>query len=363
MPHDLFVHEDIRKARTIPSAFYTSPALFEDSIVRIFERTWQFITSTGDVRVPGHVYPFTLHEGILNEPLVFTRDENDKIHCVSNVCTHRGNLVVEGPGTENSLRCRYHGRRFSLGGRFLSMPEFEGCEGFPSKEDDLPAVPWGAWSQFLFASLHPVAPLLEYLAPMIERTRWMPLDRARFAPDRAREYLVKAHWALYVENYLEGFHIPYIHAGLSGTLDYGSYTTENSEYLNLQLGRAKDGEDSFDIPADSPDSGERVAAYYYWVFPNLMFNFYPWGCSVNVVRPQAPDRTKVSFLPFVWDDSRLDLGAGADLDRVEREDEAIVELVQRGVGSKLYDRGRYSPAREQNVHHFHRLISRFMGEG
>jgi len=44
------------------------------------------------------------------------------------------------------------------------------------------------------------------------------------------------------------------------------------------------------------------------------------------------------------------------LDRVEREDEAIVEAVQRGVRSRLYDRGRYSPTREQGVHHFHRLL-------
>ena len=88
-----------------------------------------------------------------------------------------------------------------------------------------------------------------------------------------------------------------------------------------------------------------------------MFNFYPWGVSINVVRPLAVDRTKVSFLSYVWDRSRLDRGAGAGLDRVEREDESIVEAVQRGVGSRSYDRGRYSPAREQGVHHFHRLLA------
>ncbi|MHC5004768.1 MAG: SRPBCC family protein, partial [Planctomycetota bacterium] len=100
------------------------------------------------------------------------------------------------------------------------------------------------------------------------------------------------------------------------------------------------------------------AAYWYWLFPNLMLNFYPWGLSVNVVKPLAPDRTKISFLTWVLDESRLGEGAGAELDRVEREDEAIVESVQRGVSSRLYERGRYSPAREQGVHHFHRLLAR-----
>ncbi len=91
-----------------------------------------------------------------------------------------------------------------------------------------------------------------------------------------------------------------------------------------------------------------------------MLNVYPWGISVNVVRPLAADRTRVSFLSYVWDPSRLDRGAGAGLDRVEREDEAIVESVQRGMRSRLYRRGRYSPTREQGTHHFHRLLERFL---
>jgi choline monooxygenase len=88
-----------------------------------------------------------------------------------------------------------------------------------------------------------------------------------------------------------------------------------------------------------------------------MLNFYPWGLSVNIVKPLAVDRTRVTFLAYVWDPSRLDRGAGADLDRVEREDEMVVESVQRGVRSRLYERGRYSPAREKAVHHFHRLLA------
>jgi len=91
-----------------------------------------------------------------------------------------------------------------------------------------------------------------------------------------------------------------------------------------------------------------------------MFNFYPWGLSINVVIPLAPDRTKVSFLTYVLDPTKLDQGAGAAIDRVEREDEDIVEKVQKGVQSRLYKRGRYSPERELGVHHFHRLLSGFM---
>jgi len=148
-----------------------------------------------------------------------------------------------------------------------------------------------------------------------------------------------------------------VHASLNAVLDYGAYTTELSERSVLQLGIAKGGEECFDLPAASPDAGRQIAAYWWWVFPNLMFNFYPWGLSLNIVRPLAVDRTRVSFRSYVWKPERLDSGAGAELDRVEREDERIVEIVQRGVRSRRYDRGRYSPTREQGVWHFHRLLT------
>lgn len=113
----------------------------------------------------------------------------------------------------------------------------------------------------------------------------------------------------------------------------------------------------FDLPPTSPDHGTDIAGYYFWLFPNLMLNFYPWGISVNVVKPLAVDRTRVSYLTYVADESKLDTGAGAALDRVEREDEAVVESVHRGIASRSYARGRYSPTREQGVHHFHRLLA------
>ncbi len=91
-----------------------------------------------------------------------------------------------------------------------------------------------------------------------------------------------------------------------------------------------------------------------------MFNFYPWGISVNIVKPVTHGRTIVQYLNYVSDESKLGVGAGADLDRVELEDEAVVESVQKGIRSRFYSHGRYSPTREQGTHHFHRLIAEFI---
>ena len=358
---DFEVDEDIRRASTLPAWIYSDSAVFARARERVFARSWQLVGDTDRLRSPGQVFPFALLEGCLDEPLLLTRDRDDRLHCLSNVCTHRGNLVVESPGIEAQLRCRYHGRRFALDGHFHSMPEFDETAGFPSPADDLPPVPFDTWEKFVFAALDPPGPLDALLRDVRERCGWLPLGQAALDPSRSRDYLVGANWALYCDNYLEGFHIPYVHAGLAGALDYGSYTTELYPWSCLQLGVASDGEAGFEPPASSPDHGRRIAAYYWWLYPNTMLNFYPWGVSVNVVKPMAVDRTRVSYLSYVWDPSRLERGAGAALDRVEREDEVIVEAVQRGVRSRLYQRGRYSPRRERGVHHFHRLLARALG--
>lgn len=149
-------------------------------------------------------------------------------------------LVAESGGNARYLRCRYHGRRFGLDGCFQAMPEFEGVVGFPSPKDDLPRVAFETWGQgkFLFASLNPPVSLQEVLRPVQERVGWLPFREFYFEPSRARDYLVRANWALYCDNYLEGFHIPYIHASLNSAIDYGSYTTEVYDWCNLQLGIA-----------------------------------------------------------------------------------------------------------------------------
>jgi len=248
-----------------------------------------------------------------------------------------------------------------MDGSFLQMPETDGMKDFPTERDNLPKVPFHNWRNFLFGSLVPNIDFSKWIAPIEDRVGWLPIEDFRFDPDRSREYLVKANWALYCDNYLEGFHIPFVHKGLSQELDYGDYSYELFPYANLQLGIARGGENNFDLPKESPDHGKEVAAYYFWLFPNLMLNFYPWGLSVNIVRPLEPELTKVVFQSYVWDETKLDRGAGAGLDRVEREDEHIVEQVQKGVRSHFYQSGRFSPKMEQGVHHFHRLINTTLG--
>lgn len=353
----LVIDADIRKAHTPPVEVYTGEHYFRHAKAAIFARSWQPIADMADIRLPQTLLPHTLLEGYLNEPILLSRDKAGVLHCLSNVCTHRGNLLVDAPCSAQHIRCKYHGRRFHANGKFQFMPEFENVENFPSAADDLHPVPHFETEPLIFASLKPVAPAGAFFGDMLKRMRWFPFDHLRKDNVRSRDYLVKANWALYCENYLEGFHIPYVHADLNASLDYKNYVTELFPWSSLQLGISRGGDHVFELPKNSPDYGKQVSAYYWWVYPNLMFNFYPWGLSLNIVRPLGVALTRVSFLTYILDESKLEQGAGAQLDKVEREDEAIVEAVQKGLQSSYYKSGRYSPAREQGTHHFHRLLA------
>jgi choline monooxygenase len=351
---------DIRDAFTLPSAFYSDEEAFNRSKDGIFAQSWQ-LAGDGNLLGPTvNSYPFTLLEGFVDEPLLITSDSEHNIACISNVCTHRGNLVVEHPGKRKKLVCGYHGRRFDLSGKFEYMPEFDEALNFPAECDNLTRITLEKWNQFLFVNLLGDVPFKSIREALDERIGFLPVSDFKFDATKSRDYLVKAHWALYCDNYLEGFHIPFVHHDLNTALDYSTYNTILYDYANLQIGYSSDGTEVFDLPDGHPDYGQEVAAYYYWIFPNLMLNFYPWGLSVNIVRPLSVDLTKVSFHTYIYDESKVEQSAGALLDKVEREDEAVVENVHKGLKSRFYDRGRFSPTREQGVHHFHKLLSEYI---
>lgn len=355
------VDPDIQKASTLPAQFYRDPHVFGSLCAKVFHRTWQFISPD---YIPGgdeRAVSFQLLEGYVKVPLLLSRAADNTIHCLSNVCTHRGMLLVQGRSSARKLVCGYHGRRFSAAGRFEFMPEFELVEGFPSDCDHLASFPLRNWASLWFTSLEPAFDFSDIITEMETRIGFLPLNKLELAPKRSRTYEVRAHWALYCDNYLEGFHIPFVHKDLDAVLDYGQYTTHLFEHGSLQIGYAEEHTKAvFELPPGHIDYGKKVAAYYFWVFPNLMFNFYPWGLSLNIVNPIDQNHTRIRFISYVLDPGKLDKGAGSGLDKVELEDEAVVEGVHQGLQSAFYDRGRFSPTREQGVHHFHRLLAKYV---
>ena len=349
MPEEL-VAADIRVAETLPSRFYHDEAIFEN--LRNIFAGWQFAAHKSELEANA-VLPLEHIEAITGEPTFITRGE--KTNCFSNICTHRGMRLVSQPCSKTTIQCEYHGRTFDLDGKMRHMPEFEQAIGFPSESDNLCSFPIDTWNGLHFITQETVAKLP--WGEINKRFDFLNLESYVHDPSRNRDHSISANWLLYVDNYLEGFHIPFVHPELNQTLDYSGYVTEVFDGGVLQIGKAAEGDAKFDLSENHPDFGQDIAAYYLWLFPNMMFNFYPWGLSLNIVIPVSTNQTRVLYRGYVKDASLAKEGAGSILDTVEIQDQQIIEEVHKSMRSKAYDRGRFSPTREQGVHHFHRIIS------
>src|SRR5205814_5768593 len=134
------VDPDISAARTLESVFYGDQAAFALARERVFARTWQWLGRLDDVAASGSLAPRDLLPGVLDEPLLLSRDAAGTLRCLSNVCTHRGNLLVKAPCKAEQIRCSYHSRRFDMAGRMTFMPEFDQAKNFPSPSDHLPQL-------------------------------------------------------------------------------------------------------------------------------------------------------------------------------------------------------------------------------
>lgn len=355
MDEHFFIDPDIRRACSLPGAFYQDAAIYARMATELFVPSWQYVPEQSPT-LPESVLPFELLPGCLDEPLLYSRDADGKLYCLSNVCTHRGMLVAETAAACRQLRCRYHGRRFGLDGRFQHMPQFQDVENFPSTSDDLPQVALHQAGPLNFVSLNPAQAFDDWFRPLQAHLPDYDWQALRHVPEWDKRYTLEAHWALYCENYLEGFHIPFVHPALNAQLSYPDYRYELFPRASLQVGVAKSAERGVNETKIADDECLTVAAYYFFLYPNLMLNVYPWGLSLNLVIPKGPSRTEVLFQTFVPEGQERPEAERLGIHQTEMEDEAVVEAVQRGLRAKLYKRGRFSPQMEQALHHFQRLL-------
>ena len=356
---------DISIASTLPGKAYCDAHWFEQQMAFLFPRAWQYIPLNKTIEQE-NLIPFQLLPESLNEPLLLSYDHS-QWHCLSNVCTHRAALLQESIACNKIIQCPYHGRSFNLQGQMQGMPCFEKAQNFPSFSDHLPQLPLQRLGNWFFTALaEPFCNFHDWLGPLQQYMGFMDFSQLQFKPQLSRDYYLDANWMLYCENYLEGLHIPYVHPALNDVLDFKAYEVHSFEWGVLQVGLADSQDESadlFDLPSDHPDATRPISAYYFWLFPNLMLNFYPWGLSLNLVEPITVERCRIRYQSWVYDASRLQVGAGGNTDQTELEDQRIVRSVAKGVKSRLYQRGRYSPSMEQGVHHFHRLLTQECFQG
>ena len=336
------IDSDISKARTLHSDYYTDDKIFAESIDNIFQDSWQLVSHRQEFEKK-NVIPITI---LPQEPLILTKDNSD-IHCISNVCTHRGHIVCDKKKLTKSMVCRYHGRSFTLDGKFKNAIGFEGVKDFPSESDNLKPIHIKEWKDFILVSLKNKIDISNVLHDIETRLKSFPFDKIKFSEELSATHEINNHWALYCENYLEGFHVPFVHKGLSKEINNETYDTVLLENGVLQFANSKQNENN-------------IYGYYYWIFPNIMLNFYEWGLSINIIEPISKDKTRVRFISYPIDKNQSTRDAINDLNTVELEDQEVVRSVHNGIKSKLYSNGRYSVINEKGLHYFHTLLSDFI---
>jgi len=351
---------NIARASTIPSRLYVDPVYLELERERIFAHTWQLVGRLDQVRESGMF--FTTEIG--NDSIVVLRDGHT-LRGFHNVCLHRAGPVAHGCGRRQTLQCKYHGWTYTLAGELLRAPEMEGVERFTPQDMRLRSVAVAVWGPLVFANLDAKAPSLEDILEDIPH-RVEPFACQSMQYVMRKQYELACNWKVYVDNYLEGYHIPVVHPAMHKEIDYDAYHLEPYRYSSIQHAPLRPLAGAATDRRYDPAAATVPEAVYGWVFPNLMVNVYMGQMQTNVVVPVSHERTVVVF---EWYASRPPADPATDptwmrlvefSDEIQDEDVEICEAVQRNLRSRVYDRGRYSVKREQGVHHFHSLLHEFL---
>jgi len=336
--------QPLATSSALPAHHYVGSAAEALDRRAVFARSWQLAAHRSQLAGIGdHVVT-----EVAGVPLVIVRDEDGELRALHNVCRHRAGplALCDGRGAKR-LRCHYHGWTYTLDGRLLSAPEMDAARNFNAATVRLPTAHVAGWRDLVFVALGEAPPLHDLLYGIDARIGESALVGYTF--QRRVAYDIGCDWKVYVDNYLEGYHVPHIHPELNRMLDYRSYLTELARWHSLQWSPLESSSDLY-------GNGD---ALYYWIWPNTMLNILPGRLQTNRVLPLPGNRCRVEF-DFYYPPDLDAVGRWErDLvfsDAVQKEDVAICEHVQRGLASGSYVAGRLNPKRESGVHHFHELL-------
>ncbi len=333
------------QALALHAGFYNDPAWLAHEQRDVFARSWQLAAHSGDLRNSGdHVVC-----EIAGKPILIVRAADGALNAFYNVCRHRAGpvAVCNGKGAK-TLQCAYHGWNYGLDGQLRGATEMQGATEFKVQDIRLPPVRVEEWQGLVFVALsEQTPPFADVYKDIVERIAPIDLSAMRFA--KRDTYTLACNWKVYVDNFLEGYHLPFVHPGLSKVLDYRVYDTELHDWDSLQHSplRNNDG-----IYGDGH-------AYYYFVYPNIMLNITPGRLQTNRILPLGHDRCIVEFDYYYTDDPEVQARVAAEQafsDEIQAEDIAICEQVQKGLASGAYEAGRLNPKRESGVWHFQNLL-------
>lgn len=357
-PSGINVSTKLEAAFTLSSKEYTSDEVFQAEQTMLFNRSWLWLGLSSELKSSGDY----LSAKIGRDPIIVVK-EGDKLYGFYNVCKHRGGPLVKNKKRCGSLKynafiCQYHGWTYRLNGQLRGVPAFDRAKLFDKEDFGLMPIEVKVQNGCIFVRKeenHLQENLQNFIGGI--KKRMDGLDLSGFHFHQRVSYPIQCNWKVYVDNYLEGYHIPIVHPELAKLIDYKKYRTELLGWYSLQHAPFRPGGNVY-----QDEGGE---AWYWYIFPNLMLNILPNRMQVNVIEPVNASSCIVHF-DYYYTNLKEALESGlvkddlAYSEEIQQEDIEICEEVQKGLLSPAYDRGRFSPDREEGVWHFQELYKGVM---
>jgi phenylpropionate dioxygenase-like ring-hydroxylating dioxygenase large terminal subunit len=355
---------DQRRPRALPATAYSSPELYAREVDRIFGREWLLVARADELPEPGD----RLTVDIVGEPVIVVRGEDRELRALSGVCRHRYFPVTEaGFSSGRRLTCAYHRWSYGLDGVAVAAPLMDDAPDFDLSCVALPELRLEVWEGFVFVSLDAdIGPLAPRLAPISTE-----LVHHRLADQRQTtrfEERWEGNWKAAVENGSESYHHMGLHSQTvqpympaQGSVFVGA--TEHFAWHRTPIARfAERHGNRVGVDTGLTDA-DREHARFFTIFPSTVLSVV--GDSVDWITflPMGPDRVLVSggFVFRTWavePDERdtLRVTQAKMSQRINDEDRASVERLQRVVGSRFATPGRLNP-REGAVGAFGRYLA------
>lgn len=349
------MRQPIERAACLPGLAYCDQTFMADEVARIFNRNWISIGLGQQVPLPGNLRPVT----VCGLPLLMVRDQDGNVRVFHNVCRHRGLQLAVGDRTEQAkaIVCPYHGWTYGLDGRCIAAPHWYRDEKKhlrPTVSDDygLIELPTRVWLDTIFINLLGNAPPFEQVIAPLE-TMWnaSAVDPLYRVPVWEGE--IPANWKLVIENFLDAYHLPYVHPQ-AGSIDV------HTQHKRLSLSKDIFGQQSIEAAVNKPKSGPIPSIpqletalgnddQTFCLFPNTLLFVQRSFLSVRAVVPLDAALTYVSNSVYVSEAAAHETFSPErellkeTLHLVNEQDMVVLGRLQATRRSPAVDRGRFAP--------------------
>ena len=357
----------LHQATSLIADAYRSPDFYTLEQEQVFGSSWVAVGYVEQIAEPGQAIVVE----VAGQSVVITRDADNRIHAFYNVCRHRGAQLVAEDCQVKRFQCPYHGWQYSLAGDCLATPMFGECgERIGSRLDrhaiGLLPVRIETWGFLIFVNLDENAmPLADWLGDLPQRFAGYRLDQWRLA--RQQHYDIHANWKLICENFMEYYHLPWIHPELLQVSRMDDHYREQGPgfYTGMRTTPVSSNTDAGGwqgLPAMVGLSEfEASSGRFIGLFPNICLAVLPNHVFVLMLKPERVDFTLESaalLLPpdtVAPDESAVD-DMMAFWNLVNQQDIHIVETVQRGLNNRAYRGGYLSDQFEEPIHRFQNMV-------